>query len=61
MAHHSTVKRLRFRPCLGLAGIHGNDMSSSECSDSKDWLQLASCSSDHAVKIFNVQLSQLVT
>ncbi|KAL4222137.1 Elongator subunit elp2 [Mactra antiquata] len=62
IAHHSTVKRLRFRPCLGLAGIHGNQVNSSDSEgDQTDWLQLASCSSDHSVKIFNIQLSKLTT
>lgn len=60
-AHHLTVKRLKFRPCLGLAGVHGDDLEkSTEVKDnSKDWLQLASCSMDHSVKIFNINLRTL--
>ncbi|KAL6267146.1 hypothetical protein P5V15_000225 [Pogonomyrmex californicus] len=45
-AHHLTVKRLKFRP---------ND------NQSRDTLQLASCSSDHSVKIYNIDLSSLLS
>lgn len=44
-AHHLTVKRLMFRP--------SNEHS---C----DTLQLASCSSDHSVKIYDINLSSLM-
>ncbi|XP_060597873.1 elongator complex protein 2-like [Ruditapes philippinarum] len=55
-AHHMTVKRLKFRPCLGLCGIHGDDPTTSKVKDSDNWLQLASCSADHSVKIFDINL-----
>ncbi|XP_011870635.1 PREDICTED: probable elongator complex protein 2 [Vollenhovia emeryi] len=42
-AHHLTVRRLMFRPS----------------NHSQDYLQLASCSSDHSVKIHNIELSLL--
>lgn len=45
-AHHLTVKRLMFRP---------ND------EQSYNTLQLASCSSDHCVKIYNIELSLLLS
>lgn len=44
--HHQTVKRLRFSPVLGCAG---DDVKSS------DVIQLASCGSDHAIYVFNIQ------
>lgn len=65
VSHHLTVKRLKFRPCLGLCGNHDESNSnnaenrSKESGDKNNWLQLASCSSDHSVKIFNINLSQL--
>ncbi|XP_042187984.1 elongator complex protein 2 isoform X1 [Callorhinchus milii] len=49
--HTLAVKRLRWRQSVGRAGC--NDES-----DSK-WLQLASCSADHSIKIFNVDRSRL--
>ncbi|XP_053373737.1 elongator complex protein 2-like [Mercenaria mercenaria] len=61
MAHHLTVKRLRFRPCSGLCGIHGSDLERSEVKDTDNWLQLASCSADHSVKIFDINLPKLVS
>lgn len=48
VAHHSTVKRLRFRPCFGRAG---------EKEKSKDVLQLASCSEDTSVRIYDLLLN----
>jgi hypothetical protein len=51
-----TVKRLKFRPCLGLCGIHGDDPTTSKVKDSDNWLQLASSSADHSVKIFDIYL-----
>lgn len=43
-AHHLTVRRLRFRPKVGLAGKDGS------CSV----LQLASCGQDHQVKVYEI-------
>ncbi|KAK3587822.1 hypothetical protein CHS0354_019687 [Potamilus streckersoni] len=59
-AHHLSVKRLKFRPCFGLAGIHGDDIKVKDNSiDRKNWLQLASCGEDQSVRIFNINLTQL--
>ncbi|XP_041040669.1 elongator complex protein 2 isoform X2 [Carcharodon carcharias] len=44
--HTLTVKRLRWRQSVGRAGY--NDEGDS------NWLQLASCSTDHGISIFNV-------
>ncbi|CAG9817395.1 unnamed protein product [Phaedon cochleariae] len=44
-AHHLTVRKLAFRP------VQGMSEQSSECG--KNILQLASCSSDYSVKIYN--------
>ena len=49
--HDSTVKKLKFRPCLGRASYTGQD--------EKCWLQLASCSSDYSVRIMNVNLTEI--
>ncbi|CAG9860297.1 unnamed protein product [Phyllotreta striolata] len=46
--HHLTVKKLVFRPLLGEAGEN----------ESKNVLQLASCSSDCSVKIFNIIINK---
>lgn len=48
-AHHLTVKKLEFRPKFGIAGDKSNN---------DDVLQLASCSSDHSVRIYNVNLKR---
>nr|CAH7738001.1 unnamed protein product [Callosobruchus chinensis] len=48
-AHHLTVKRLAFRPVFGASG----------CPVNKGILQLASCSSDTSVKIFDIYLDKL--
>lgn len=45
--HHLAVKRLRFRPLPGYAGRKS----------SMDIIQLASCGSDNAIYIFNIQLA----
>ncbi|XP_050419397.2 elongator complex protein 2 [Patella vulgata] len=50
-AHHLAVKRLKFRQYLGLAPDKKGDNSSI--------LQLASCSADHGVKIYNIHLDKL--
>ncbi|XP_074658780.1 elongator complex protein 2-like [Tubulanus polymorphus] len=54
-AHHSTVKRLAFRNQPGRAGV--SDERRDE--DNANWLQFASCSCDHSVKIFNIYLPAL--
>ncbi|XP_023017207.1 elongator complex protein 2 [Leptinotarsa decemlineata] len=50
MAHHLTVKKLVFRPVLGRTGYKN-------CDDNV--LQLASCSSDTCVKIFNIYIDKV--
>ncbi|XP_060064524.1 elongator complex protein 2-like [Ylistrum balloti] len=47
--HHLTVKRLKFRPCLGRAGTDEDEA----------WLQLASCGADHAVRIYDIDLTKV--
>ncbi|KAH9520084.1 Elongator subunit elp2 [Bulinus truncatus] len=49
-AHHLTVSRLVFRPKLGRVGYQDN---------SSDWLQLASCGSDCAVRVYDLDLTKL--
>ncbi|KAG5896915.1 hypothetical protein JTB14_028143 [Gonioctena quinquepunctata] len=49
-AHHLTVRRLAFRPVLGTAGNHNRE---------ENILQLASCSSDYCVKIFNIHIDEI--
>ncbi|XP_069675648.1 elongator complex protein 2 [Periplaneta americana] len=49
--HHLTVKKLMFRPLVAVRS--GCD------SDIPDVLQLASCASDHAVKIYNIHINKL--
>ncbi|XP_076360831.1 elongator complex protein 2 isoform X2 [Tachypleus tridentatus] len=53
MGHHSTVKRLKFSPKLGKAGCRG------KTGTDQDVVQLASCSTDDTVKVYNVKLSAL--
>ncbi|XP_033762660.1 elongator complex protein 2-like [Pecten maximus] len=48
--HHLTIKRLRFRPCLGRAGSDQTDEA---------WLQLASCGADHGVRIYDIDLTKV--
>ncbi|CAH0555749.1 unnamed protein product [Brassicogethes aeneus] len=48
--HSLTVKKLKFRPVCGKTGEKGND---------KNVLQLASCSSNNQVKVFNIFLDKL--
>ncbi|XP_046687231.1 probable elongator complex protein 2 [Homalodisca vitripennis] len=51
-AHHLTVKRLSFRPVLGIAGQAEDSASKqTECI-----LQLASCGLDHTIKIFDLYI-----
>lgn len=45
ISHHLTVKKLAFRPKEGKAGEENIDTNI---------LQLASCSSDHSVRIYNI-------
>ena len=49
VAHHLTVKRLRFRPRVGRAGDKSGSASST--------LQLASCGSDGFLRVFDVEES----
>ncbi|CAH1104108.1 unnamed protein product [Psylliodes chrysocephalus] len=46
--HHLTVKRIAFRPVFGEAGEN----------EDENVLQLASCSSDYSVKIFNIFINE---
>lgn len=53
------MKRLRWRPRVGQAGLEYREMD--ELSDTErkleeksSWVQLASASADHSVKIFNI-------
>lgn len=55
-AHHLTVKRLKFRPCLGEAGV-----KATEVKDTENHLQLASCGSDWMVKVYTIHLCKLGT
>lgn len=69
-SHCLAVKRLRWRPRVGRAGRDNcsgvmkeekkNGQTDSESqTDESSWLQLASASSDHSVKIFNVNKQAL--
>ncbi|XP_067111655.1 elongator complex protein 2 [Osmerus mordax] len=49
-SHTLAVKRLRWRPRGGLAGVVGGTATGEE----SPWVQLASAGNDHTVKIFNV-------
>uniref|UniRef100_A0A8C5HEP3 Elongator complex protein 2 n=1 Tax=Gouania willdenowi TaxID=441366 RepID=A0A8C5HEP3_GOUWI len=59
-SHSLAVKRLRWRPRAGRAGQHccgtdgQTDRESQDKEEESSWLQLASASVDHSVKIFNV-------
>lgn len=50
-AHHLTVTRLAFRPHRGCVG--------SKKPENDQQLQLASCGSDHAVRVYSVDLNKL--
>ncbi|XP_077362438.1 elongator complex protein 2 isoform X2 [Festucalex cinctus] len=49
-SHTLAVKRLRWRPRVGRAGVPGEESA---------WLQLASAGADHAVKIFDINVEAL--
>ncbi|KAI8793258.1 elongator complex protein 2 [Biomphalaria glabrata] len=49
-AHHLNVNRLVFRPKKGCLGYKENH---------SDWLQLASCGSDGALRVYNIDLTTL--
>ncbi|XP_040044705.2 elongator complex protein 2 isoform X1 [Gasterosteus aculeatus] len=58
-SHALTVKRLRWRPRPGRVGHENNrpggqDGGEGEAEEKDSWVQLASASADHSVKIFNV-------
>lgn len=52
LGHHLSIKRLAFRPKLGRSGI-------SEDREDLNVIQLASCGSDHILKIYDVYLNLL--
>lgn len=60
-SHALAVKRLRWRPRVGRAGLQSDRKegrtdgeSETEEEEESSWVQLASASADHSVKIFNV-------
>ncbi|XP_034560909.1 elongator complex protein 2 isoform X2 [Notolabrus celidotus] len=58
-SHSLAVKRLRWRPRTGLVGLENNRKDrqtegESETEEESSWVQLASASADHSVKIFNI-------
>uniref|UniRef100_A0AAX7T7V2 Elongator complex protein 2 n=1 Tax=Astatotilapia calliptera TaxID=8154 RepID=A0AAX7T7V2_ASTCA len=58
-SHTLAVKRLRWRPKTGRAGRgngkkDGQGDGESEIEEESSWVQLASASADHSVKIFNI-------
>ncbi|KAM9385150.1 elongator complex protein 2 [Pholidichthys leucotaenia] len=58
-SHALAVKRLRWRPRAGRAGRENNKKDGqsdreSETEEESCWVQLASASADHSVKIFNI-------
>ncbi|XP_033124267.1 elongator complex protein 2-like [Anneissia japonica] len=55
LRHSLTVKRLRWRPRLGRVGSQVDNAGNSD----EKWLQLASCSNDCSVKIYNIKLNEL--
>ncbi|XP_041868544.1 elongator complex protein 2 [Melanotaenia boesemani] len=63
-SHSLAVKRLRWRPRAGRAGREnseriGQSDRESEVEDESSWVQLASASVDHSVKIFNINKRSL--
>lgn len=62
-SHALAVKRLRWRPRAGRAGrnnkMDGQSDSESEIEEESSWVQLASASADHSVKIFNINKQAL--
>lgn len=57
-SHALTVKRLRWRPRTGRVGredkMDGQTDGESGVEEESSWVQLASASADHSVKIFNI-------
>lgn len=58
-SHSLAVKRLRWRPRTGRVGRvnnkeDGQPDGESEVEEESSWVQLASASADHSVKIFNI-------
>ncbi|XP_015227893.1 PREDICTED: elongator complex protein 2 [Cyprinodon variegatus] len=58
-SHTLAVKRLCWRPRAGRAGLENSEMDGLSDTDRKleeksSWVQLASASADHSVKIFNI-------
>uniref|UniRef100_A0A8C4I2U4 Elongator complex protein 2 n=1 Tax=Dicentrarchus labrax TaxID=13489 RepID=A0A8C4I2U4_DICLA len=58
-SHSLAVKRLRWRPKIGRVGRENNKKDGqtdrgSEIEEESSWVQLASASADHSVKIFNI-------
>ncbi|KAE8282076.1 Elongator complex protein 2 [Larimichthys crocea] len=59
-SHSLAVKRLRWRPRTGRAGRDNNNGKNgqpdgeTEIEEESSWVQLASASADHSVKIFNI-------
>ncbi|XP_028255399.1 elongator complex protein 2 isoform X2 [Parambassis ranga] len=63
-SHTLAVKRLRWRPRAGRAGRetgekNGQTDGDSEIEEEGSWVQLASASADHTVKIFNINKQAL--
>ncbi|XP_031709814.1 elongator complex protein 2 isoform X1 [Anarrhichthys ocellatus] len=54
-SHALTVKRLRWRPRPGRVGHENNKLDGQTDGEAENsWVQLASASADHSVKIFNI-------
>ncbi|XP_017275350.1 elongator complex protein 2 [Kryptolebias marmoratus] len=63
-SHSLAVKRLRWRPRAGRAGVEDSETDVQSDSERKleeesSWVQLASASADHCVKIFNINKQAL--
>lgn len=59
-SHTLAVKRLRWRPKAGQAGTEIADEGDRERElKESSWVQLASASDDHAVKIFSINMLAL--
>lgn len=61
LAHHLAVRRLAFRNCSGRAGVRSCavacDNSGTNTTDERSLLQLASCSDDRAVKVYDLRIA----